>query len=213
MQGKLLRVLQEGQYERIGEEKTSQVDVRVIAATNRNLAHEVEQGRFRRDLFYRLNVFPVDSPPLRQRTDDIPLLAAHIIERAATRLRLPVRQLTPRNVQELVGYDWPGNVRELQNIIERAMIRSETDRLDFGLAQGAAPPGLAEGSPAAGPDVGEGSIISEEEMRRRDRDNIVAALRRTDWQVYGRDGAAALLGMKPSTLASRLKKLGLEKPS
>jgi transcriptional regulator with GAF, ATPase, and Fis domain len=207
LQSKLLRVLQEGTYERIGDERTRKVDVRIVAATNRDLKAEVDAGRFRQDLFYRLNVFPIEVAPLRERVEDIPPLAAWFAEQAARRLGCNQPRLTQAAVLDLQRHDWPGNVRELQNIIERAVITSRCGTLRFELPGGDGP---APSAPAA--PVPDGEIVSDEEMRRRERANIAAALERTGGKIYGTDGAAALLGMKPSTLASRVKKLGLEKP-
>lgn len=212
MQSKLLRVLQEGQFERVGDERTRKVDVRVVAATNRTLKHEVEEGRFRQDLYYRLNVFPIEVPPLRDRREDIPLLAAHFLEQGARGIQRNGLSLTKENIRHLQSYDWPGNVRELQNVIERAVITSRTGELRFDLTdeQSQHAPPTSSSSPPA---YGTAEVISEAEMRRRERENLLAALERSDWRVYGADGAAALLGVKPSTLASRIKKMGLEKPS
>src|SRR5213594_575517 len=144
LQSKLLRVLQEGQFEKLGEDRTRTVDVRIVAATNRDLEAEVKAGRFRQDLYYRLSVFPIDLPPLRDRAEDIPALAQHFLQQSARKLGVITPRLTPAQVQELQSYDWPGNVRELQNVIERAVIRSRDGRVDLGLrpARSAAPPGL-----------------------------------------------------------------------
>lgn len=210
MQGKLLRVLQEGEFERIGEERTRKVDVRVIAATNRDLGQEVEAGRFRRDLYYRLNVFPIEVPPLRQRVEDIPLLAAHCLELARRRLNRADLELSQANVQDLRAYDWPGNVRELQNVIERAVITARHDKLQFDLSPPVGEPAAPLTRDAAQSVTG---VIPDAELRRRERDNILAALRKADWRIYGSGGAAELLGVKPTTLASRVKKLGLKRPN
>ena len=136
LQSKLLRVLQEGTFERVGDERTRNTDVRIIAATNRDLKREVEEGRFREDLYYRLNVFPIEVPPLRKRTEDIPLLAAHFLELSAKKLNHPKPKLSQANMNQLQTYDWPGNVRELQNVIERAIITSQSDKLRFDLPAG-----------------------------------------------------------------------------
>ena len=215
LQSKLLRVLQEGQFERLGEEKTRSVDVRIVAATNRNLKEEMDAGRFRQDLYYRLNVFPVEVVPLRDRKEDIPLLAAHFVEIAGKKLNCPAVRLTRANVLELQSYDWPGNVRELQNVIERAAILAQcgTLKFDFDL------PDFPEGQKQANPQPvsvprrtteGQGKIISDAEMKRIERDNVLAALERTGWKIYGPGGAAELLEMKPTTLSSRIRKLGLK---
>ena len=205
MQVKLLRVLQEGEFERVGEAKTRKTDVRIIAATNRNLKEEVEGGRFRQDLYYRLNVFPIDVPPLRHRGEDAQLLAAHYLERSLRKLSREPRALTAAEASQLLSYDWPGNVRELQNVIERAVITNRGGPLSFDLplSEGSAPP-----LPGITADA-EGDVVSDAEMRWRERDNVLRALEGTDWRVYGPRGAAALLGVKATTLASRIKKLGL----
>ena len=205
MQSKLLRVLQEGELERIGDERTREVDVRIIAATNRDLRREAEKGRFRQDLYYRLNVFPIEVPPLRQRVEDIPLLAAFFLKQAARELKRPEPRLTEAGARQLQGYDWPGNVRELRNVIERAVILWRSGELRFDLPGG----GAAAPAPAApAPSSGSG-VVTEAEMRQRERDNLIAALESAGWQVYGSGGAAELLGVKPSTLASRMKKMGI----
>ena len=205
IQGKLLRVLQEGEFERVGEAKTRRADVRIIAATNRNLKEEVEGGRFRQDLYYRLNVFPIEVPPLRHRGEDTALLATHYLGRAVRKLSRGPRSLTPTEASQLLSYDWPGNVRELQNVIERAVITNRGGPLNFDLrsSEGSGP---ATSGTVTDAEVG---VVSEAEMRRRDRDNLLSALEQTDWRVYGPAGAAALLGVKATTLASRIKKLDL----
>ncbi len=212
MQSKLLRVLQEGQFERIGDERTQKVDVRVIAATNRNLKREVEKGRFRRDLYYRLNVFPIEVPPLRDRKEDIPLLASHFLAKGVRGIERTRPSLTRENVRDLQRYEWPGNVRELQNVIERAVITSRAGALKLELTLEEAQRSAPATFPEAPVTTGAVQVTTEAEMRRRERANLIAALERSDWRVYGADGAAALLGVKPSTLASRIKKMGLEKP-
>ena len=205
VQGKLLRVLQEGEFEKVGEAKTRRADVRIIAATNRSLKEEVEGGRFRQDLYYRLNVFPIDVPPLRHRGEDTQLLAIHYLERAVRKLSRGPRSLTSAEASRLMSYDWPGNVRELQNVIERAVITNRGGPLSFDLpsseSSGPSAPGITLGA-----EVG---VVSDAEMRRWERDNVLRALERTNWRVYGPEGAAALLGVRATTLASRIKKLGL----
>jgi len=205
IQGKLLRVLQEGEFERVGEAKTRRADVRIIAATNRNLKEEVEGGRFRQDLYYRLNVFPIEVPPLRHRGDDTRLLANHYLERAVRKLSRGPRSLTSAEAARLLSYDWPGNVRELQNVIERAVITNRGGPLSFDLpsSEGSGP------SRPGGAVRAEIDLVSDAEMRRRERDNMLRALEQTSWRVYGPEGAAALLGVKATTLASRIKKLEL----
>jgi len=208
LQSKLLRVLQEGTYERIGDEKTLKADVRIIAATNRNLKEEVLAKRFREDLYYRLNVFPIEVPPLRQRTEDIPSLANRFLNQAASKLNLPLPQFTKANMLELKGYAWPGNVRELQNVIERAVITSRSGRLSFSLTQGN---GRREKAERRRPIDAETPVLTEEEMKQRDRENILNALDQSGWKITGDGGAAEILGMKPTTLHSKIKKLGLKK--
>ena len=204
LQAKLLRVLQEGEIERIGEERTRKIDVRVIAATNRNLRAETEAGRFRQDLFYRLSVFPMELPPLRKRVEDIPLLAEHFLNRFARQLGRPRPRLTLANVQELQRYDWPGNVRELQHALERACIVAADGRLRFDFPTTAAKQ-QSELSESPLPQ----RILTDEELRSLEANNIRAALSKCHGKVYGVNGAAALLGVKPTTLNSRIKSLGI----
>lgn len=201
LQSKLLRVLQEGEVERIGDERTRRVDVRVIAATNRDLPTEADAGRFRRDLYYRLSVFPIEVPPLRTRIEDIPLLAEHILDNLIRKAGRPRPGLTLATVQQLQQYDWPGNVRELQHVIERAVITSPVERLIVALPS----------SPRAirDPEVGTDrtGIRTDAEVRQLEVDNIRAALSAAGGKVSGVGGAAELLGLKPTTLASRIKSL------
>ena len=206
LQPKLLRVLQEGEYERVGEDRTRKIDVRVIAATNHDLANEVRVGRFRQDLFYRLNVFPLELPPLRARKDDIPQLAAHTIARVSKKHRMPAPPLTPEDIARLQRYDWPGNIRELQNVIERAVILSKGVRLPLDvalrpIAGATVEPASPSGSPSD--DV----VLTDREFRDRERANVMRALERSGGRVYGRGGAAELLELNPATLASRLRAL------
>ena len=206
MQPKLLRVLQEGEYERLGEERTRKVDVRVIAATNHDLAGEVTARRFRQDLFYRLNIFPLELPPLRARKEDIPLLAAHTIASVSGRHRIPSPPLTREDIGTLQRYNWPGNIRELQNVIERAVILSKGVRLRLDLAlscvaAGTDAPLWPSGTPLD--DV----VLTDRECRDRERANLLKALERSEGHVYGPGGAAQLLDINPTTLASRLRAL------
>jgi len=210
LQGKLLRALQEGEFERVGEERTRRVDVRIIAATNHDLKREVDAGRFRRDLYYRLNVFPIEVVALRQRKEDIPLLALRFVEQAAMRLNLPQPRVTQANILELQRYDWPGNVRELQNVIERAVITSRAGTLRFDLPRGGNLAGSVRAETHA-QNLARLPVVPETEMKRRERENVLAALQQTGWKISGPGGAAELLGMKPTTLASRVKKLRLGK--
>jgi transcriptional regulator with GAF, ATPase, and Fis domain len=210
LQGKLLRVLQERTFEAVGDDRTREVDVRVIAATNRPLDVEVDRGRFRRDLFYRLNVLPIEVPPLRERRADILPMARRFLRTTADRLHLPGRELSPDDARALLAYDFPGNVRELQNIIERAVVLSHhADRgLGLTLARQSQPPPALES--AEQPQAGE--VMNEEAFRDFERRNLLNALRRCDYKIAGARGAARLLGLSPSTLAYRMKQLGLERP-
>lgn len=203
LQSKLLRVLQEQQFEHVGEDITRSVDVRIIAATNRNLEEEVKNGRFREDLFYRLNVFPIVIPPLRDRKEDIGLLANYFAEDVCRRLNKKLVPLTDDNLQSLTEYDWPGNIRELQNIIERAIIISKGEPLHFDLV----PFIVSSSKETSIPD----SVLSESEEKYRQKENLLAALEKTNWKIYGKGGAAELLGLTPQTLAYRIKKLCLKK--
>ena len=208
LQSKLLRVLQEGEFERIGEEKTTKVDVRIIAATNRDLKHEVAEGRFREDLYYRLSVFPIPVSPLRGRRQDIPLLAEYCLRQAARRLNRPGLTLSIEALEKLSRYDWPGNVRELQNVLERAVIVSRGPKVSIDLPSDA--PNEAYAGAVDLDD--ESAVATEAEIRRLERENIERALQASGWRIHGAGGAAELLDMKPTTLASRVKKLGLKKP-
>jgi PAS domain S-box-containing protein len=204
LQGKLLRVLQEGQFERVGEERTRHVDVRIIAATNKDLRREVREGRFREDLYFRLDVFPIVSVPLRERVEDIPLLALHFLSGAGRKLKVEGLTLSEGDVQTLCAYDWPGNVRELQNVIERAAILARNGRLFIALPEGGR---SAAASPAPVPLSG--AILTEAGRRERDRASILAALASAGGRVSGPNGAAAILGIPATTLASRIKTLGI----
>ena len=207
LQGKLLRVLQEGHFERVGEERTRAVNVRVIAATNRELKQEVKQGRFREDLYFRLNVFPVETVPLRDRREDVPLLAQHFLASESKSFKSDLR-LSEGDVRRLMQYDWPGNVRELQNVIERAAILAQNGRLriDLPIQQAGIEPSTTSRRPKNGAPQ---SIMTDDEMREHERSNILAALRLSGGKVFGNGGAAELLAVKPTTLASRIKSLGI----
>ena len=206
LQSKLLRVLQEGTFERVGETQTRKVDVRTIAATNQDLKERVSSGHFREDLYYRLNVFPITIAPLRERTEDIPALAANCIDTSCHRLGVPTAKLTRRHVAMLQNYDWPGNVRELQNVIERAVItaRSGVLQLDLPKARRRESP-----SSSVAPDQRK-EILEYEQLKRIERENLIAALQQTQWRISGAGGAAELLGINASTLRSRLKAMGIE---
>jgi transcriptional regulator with GAF, ATPase, and Fis domain len=210
LQSKLLRVLQEKRYERVGEEQTRTVDVRIVAATNRDLKKAVLSGQFRQDLFYRLNVFPIQVAPLRERREDVPLLAGRFLAESARKLGLPAQALSPEQERQLREYEWPGNVRELQNVVERALILAQTGPLSFDLP--GARPGGEWSAPGAGAAAAAGPVLSDSEFRERERVNVLAALEKARWKIHGPGGAAELLGIKPTTLISRAKKLGLAKP-
>ena len=196
-QVKLLRVLQEGEFERVGSSRTIEVDVRVIAATNRNLQEVVRSGVFRSDLFYRLNVFPLEVPALRERREDIPLLVNFFLCKYSKSVGKEIRGLSQKSMDRLVQYGWPGNIRELQNVVERAVVLAkgaivQIDDSMFG----------AEASP-------EESTI--ETLENVERNHIIRALQQTQWVIHGKKGAAELLGINPSTLRSRMEKLAIKK--
>jgi formate hydrogenlyase transcriptional activator len=207
-QVKLLRVLQEHEFEPVGSSRSRTVDVRILAATNRDLAKEVAAGRFRADLFYRLNVFPIDVPPLRQRREDIAPLALLFLQRCAARFARPVRRIAPETLQRLTDYDWPGNVRELQNIVERAVLLSDGPVLEVGpdLLSGASATMASAPETAAAHPPGSGRGGTLEDVQRS---HILEALERTNGVIEGPGGAAARLGIHPNTLRSRMKKLGI----
>jgi PAS domain S-box-containing protein len=209
LQAKLLRVLQEGEFEPVGSSTTRKVDVRVIAATHRDLAALVERGGFRQDLYYRLNVFPLQIPPLRERGDDVILLAETFARSFARRFGRDIAPLSRADLARLRDYSWPGNVRELQNVIERAVITATDGHLD--LRRILQP--MAPGSGATAPAIAEVPIRTETEMREIERANIRRALDACAWKVAGDRGAAQLLGVSPSTLASRIKSLGIRRPT
>jgi transcriptional regulator with GAF, ATPase, and Fis domain len=206
LQGKLLRAIQEGQFERVGDDAVRTVDVRLIAATNRDLAAEVKAGRFREDLYYRLSVFPIRVPPLRDRQADIPILAAHFAEAASRRLNVGRPRLTRADLDRLINYDWPGNVRELQNVIDRFAIVSHGGPLRLSDLLPAPRPETRTPPPA--PAV---LVLSEAELKEHLKTNLEAALAASGGRVYGPGGAAARLGVKPTTLMSRIKVLGIRR--
>ncbi|MFK7885320.1 MAG: sigma 54-interacting transcriptional regulator [Gammaproteobacteria bacterium] len=206
LQGKLLRVLQEKEFERVGDDATQVVDVRVIAATNRNLVTEVEQGRFREDLYYRLSVFPVDVPPLRARDDDVVQIAAHLLRQIGQELGVAPPEITQAQAARLKAYAWPGNVRELRNRLERAVIMSRDGHLDLELPTGQP---LAAEAPEEATDA---PFLTEAGMRELERDNLINVLRYANWRISGADGAADLLGIRPTTLTGRIKSFGIERP-
>ena len=210
LQSKLLRVLQEGQFERVGESFTRTTDVRIIAATNRDLAADAREGRFREDLYYRLSVFPVEVPPLGNRIEDIPVLARHFLDESCRRHRLPEVQLTRGNIRHLESQTWPGNVRELQNLIERAVIQSAGGPLVFVDDDPRVEPPRSQPGPET--TTGEGSLpenLTLKDLERLERDIILRALEESKGRIYGDLGAAARLGLRPTTLAYRIKKLNV----
>ena len=211
LQGKLLRALQEKRYERVGEDRTRFADVRIVAATNRDLKKEVAAGRFREDLYYRLNVFPIQVVPLRERKEDVAQLAQHFIKLSAKELGCPKPRLTQAGMVQLQSYDWPGNIRELRNVLERAVILAGGGALEFDLPTGSAALPTAPTSKAVDAVSPGREFFTESEMQQRDRDNILAVLRKSGWKIKGADGAAELLGVKPTTLLSRMKKMGLKR--
>jgi PAS domain S-box-containing protein len=211
LQSKLLRVLQEGEFERVGDDITRAVDVRVIAATNRDLERLVIAGEFREDLFYRLSVFPIEVPPLRDRAEDVVQLAQHFLEQACVDFGRKPMKLTQRQVSTIKEYSWPGNIRELKSLIERAVILSQGNvlRLDQALPNVAA---QTDSNQAQEFESGEPKILNEKEMKSLQKTNLLAALKQTDWRVSGNQGAAELLGVRPTTLADRIRTLGIAKP-
>ena len=211
LQGKLLRVLQESEFERVGDDVTRSVDVRVIAATNRNLEQLIVDGEFREDLFYRLSVFPVEVPALRDRGEDIVQLAQHFLDIASKDFGRAVPTLTRAQAEKLRDYDWPGNVRELKNVIERAVILSPGNvlRLDLSMPNVAS----AERRDVVTEPVPDDGVLTENEMRAFQRNNTIKALKETDWRVSGPSGAAELLGVKPTTLADRIRAYGIRRPA
>jgi len=212
LQSKLLRVLQEGQFERVGDERTRTVKVRLIAATNRDLLAEARAGRFRLDLYYRLSVFPIEVPSLREHLEDVGELAEHFIKQASRRLGVPRSRLTKLQAQELQGYDWPGNVRELQNVIERAVILAKGGKLQFELPHRANRDGPVD-RPTLAPGRDGEAELSLDELAVREREIVTAAVHRTNGKIYGTDGAAALLRIKPTTLVSKMKRLNIQRGS
>lgn len=215
LQGKLLRVLQEKRYERVGDDRTRLADVRIIGATNRDLKQEVAAGRFRQDLFYRLNVFPIQVATLRERREDIPLLAKHFSDLAAREMKCPSPRLTRAAITQLEAYHWPGNIRELRNVIQRAVILARGGALQFELpvTYAAGMTDRHRGMPSPVRTDASPGFQTDAEMRERDRENLVAALQHANWKVMGRNGAAELLGVKPTTLFSRMKKYGIKAPA
>ena len=213
LQGKLLRVLQERSYETVGDDRTKQVDVRLIAATNRSLEEEVQRGTFRRDLYYRLSVLPISVPPLRERPEDVLPMARRLVDSASRRLNFRKIELSAADEEALLRYSFPGNVRELQNIIERAVVLG-AGRKQQGLSLGkylspspSTPPAARETSTPST----HGEVLSAAQLRQFEADNLRRALELTDGQIAGEHGAAQLLGLSPSTLSYRLKQFGIDR--
>jgi PAS domain S-box-containing protein len=204
LQGKLLRVLQEQQFERVGDSKTCSVDVRVIAATNQNLKSQVEEGKFREDLFYRLNVFPIESPALNKRLEDLPMLTKHFIKKVCSRSNKSLPMVSLAQLEHLKSYHWPGNIRELENIIERQVILSNDNRLHFDFLSSE----LSKPTPYANHPVIQPT--NEVQKIKLDISSIELALKQAGGRIYGANGAATILGLKPTTLASRIKKYDIK---
>ncbi|MBW2370753.1 MAG: sigma 54-interacting transcriptional regulator, partial [Deltaproteobacteria bacterium] len=199
LQAKLLRVLQDGEFERLGSSRTITVDVRIIAATNRDLEKEVQDGQFREDLWYRLNVYPITVPPLRQRKEDIPLLVRYFVDKLSRKNGKKITSISKPAMEYYKNYNWPGNIRELENVIERAIINSQHHVLR-----------ISERQPVDC--IGEASGKRRESLAKMERDYIVETLEDTNWKITGENGAAAILDLNPSTLRGRMRKLGIERP-
>jgi PAS domain S-box-containing protein len=196
LQSKLLRVLEEGNFERLGSPKTVHVDVRIIAATNRDIAQDVKEGKFRKDLFYRLNVFPIEIPPLRERPEDIPLMVWVFVREFQKKMGKRIDSIPRKSMEALQSYTWPGNVRELRNVIERAMIVSNGKSLSVPI-----------------PSVAVADVPSDRNLEDIERKHIVSVLEKTAWRLTGKGAAAEVLGLKRTTLQSKMKKLGIKRPS
>ena len=209
LQGKLLRVLQEQQFERVGESTTRQVNVRIIAATNKNLMQQVEAGKFREDLYFRLNVFPIESVPLRKRKEDIPLLAQFFLNRMSRpgeeQLKIPLSE-----IDKLKRYHWPGNIRELENIIERQVILANNGTLRFNNLFNESASTINAIEHVAQDRVSANSVLTENEQKQQEKHNMLMALQKCQGKVFGKNGAAELLGIKPTTLSSRIKKYKID---
>lgn len=203
LQSKLLRVLQEGEFERLGNPKTMKVNVRVIAATNRHLQTAIEKKEFREDLYYRLNVFPIHCPPLRERKEDIPLLVKHFLKKHEGKMGKKITNVATKVLDALIDYDWPGNIRELENLIERAMILNPGNSLEYG-------EWLPKTNASAKNENGRPSLQRLEEV---EREHIIETLKKVNWKVSGENGAAKILGLNPTTLEARMKKLGIKRDS
>jgi len=207
LQPKLLRIIQEGEFDPVGSSETIKVDVRVITATHRDLLQHSKENKFREDLYYRLNVFPIDIPALRERGNDICIIASEMIQQFSKKLNKPILDIAETEKTILTSYHWPGNVRELQNLIERAVIVSQNGKINW---QAIIPTGNSN-IPMSTETVSE-KILTSKDLIGLERDNILKALKQTRWKVSGVNGAAALLQLPPTTLASRIKALGIERP-
>ncbi|MDC5702774.1 sigma-54 dependent transcriptional regulator, partial [Acinetobacter baumannii] len=208
LQSKLLRVLQEGTFERVGEEKTRHVDVRIIAATNRNLKEEVKLKHFREDLYFRLNVFPIYSPALRNRKEDIPLLVSHFTKLISEQRKVQYLPFSQKHILELQQYDWPGNIRELQNVIERAMITAKQGIVSFQYLLEEHPQSQANTAQQKQPQLAN-QVLTLQQLKDLEVQNLTLAVNQCEGKIFGKDGAAKLLGMNPTTLISKLKKLNI----
>jgi len=197
LQTKLLRVIQDGEFERLGSSLTIKVDVRIIAATNRNLEEEVRSGKFRKDLWYRLNIFPITVPPLRKHMDDIPQLVEYYVDKVSKKLGKSIDTIPMSVMNALQNYPWPGNVRELEHVIERAVINSSENKLR-----------LMDNLVDSQKDL----MTAPKTLETVERDHIVQTLEETRWKVSGKNGASEILGLNPSTLRARMRKLGIRKP-
>jgi transcriptional regulator with GAF, ATPase, and Fis domain len=211
LQVKLLRVLQEGELEPVGSSRTQKVDVRVLAATNRALHQAVQDGDFREDLYYRLNVFPLTVPPLRDRGNDVALLASAFAQRFARKMGRTLEPLSEEYIRRLQACSWPGNVRELENVIQRAVITAQEGCLNLDRALPRTGEGVSTQRSTTSPEESDQQIRTVQELQALERDNLIRALKTTGWKVSGKRGAAQLLGMNPSTLNSRMKALGIER--
>ena len=201
LQSKLLRVIEDGRFQRLGAKDEQEVDVRIIAATNRDLKTEMREGRFRSDLYYRLGVFPIESPPLRDRREDIPLLVSFFVSRCTVSMGKKINAIDNASLEMLVAYDWPGNVRELRNIVERSVILSQSDTLEVKEALGR----VEELSPAP-------NGLLKQSLQSVERARIIHALEESNWKIKGPQHAASRLGLSPSSLRTRMKKLGITRP-
>jgi transcriptional regulator with GAF, ATPase, and Fis domain len=199
LQVKLLRVLQEGEFERVGSSRTISIDVRIIAATNREIEKAIEVGKFREDLFYRLNVYPIEVPPLRERRDDIPLLINHFVNKISKRLGKTITKIPQSAIDSLMKFSWPGNVRSLENVIERSIITTQGDTLEL------------DGSSLVVID-NKGNKLKKATLEEVEREHITSILESTNWRVSGPKGAAKILGINSNTLVSRMRKLRIKRP-